>query len=144
MMNKTHVTSQSLINDASAYYVNLKNMGAWKIEMACNSQIIALTTQLLELKTELSKLLASKAPAKQDKAVLSSGKSKYILNYGVSGKLTTNSNTIWLSEMARLGIDVRNISTTTKVSSLMGCMLLTNWTSMIAGLNGGAKENGVL
>jgi hypothetical protein len=31
MMNKSNIMSQTLINDASAYYVNLKNTGAWKV-----------------------------------------------------------------------------------------------------------------
>ena len=60
MMNKSRVTSQSLIDDASAYFVNLKNTGAWKTELSRNSQIIALTTQLSELKTKFSKLSTSK------------------------------------------------------------------------------------
>ena len=78
MMNKSRVTSQSLIDDASAYFVNLKNTGAWKTELSRNSQIIALTTQLSELKTEFSKLSTSKAPAKQDEIVPTSGKPKYV------------------------------------------------------------------
>ena len=77
-MNKSRVTSQSLIDDASAYYVNLKNTGAWKTELLRNSQIISLTTQLLELKTEFTKLSASKAPAKQDEIVPTSGKPRYV------------------------------------------------------------------
>ena len=77
MMNKSRITSQSLIDDASAYYVNLKNTGAWKTELSRNSQIIALTTQILDLKTEFTKLSTSKPPAKQDEIVPTSGKPKY-------------------------------------------------------------------
>jgi hypothetical protein len=62
-MNKMCVTLQSFIDDALAYYVNLKNTGAWKTEMSRNSQIIALNTQLLDLKTELSNLVFNKSPA---------------------------------------------------------------------------------
>jgi hypothetical protein len=46
MMNKSNTTSQILIDDASAYYVNLKNTGAWKVELSKNLQFIALTTQI--------------------------------------------------------------------------------------------------
>ncbi|MGL6008733.1 MAG: hypothetical protein ACRC1D_04680 [Culicoidibacterales bacterium] len=77
MMNKTRVTSQSLIDDASAYYVNLKNTGTWKTELARNCQIIALTTQISELKTEVSRLSA-KAPAKQEETATPSDKPKYV------------------------------------------------------------------
>jgi hypothetical protein len=31
LMNKSPVTSQELMDDASAYFINLKNTGAWKI-----------------------------------------------------------------------------------------------------------------
>ncbi len=34
MMNKSNVTSQILIKNASAYYINLKNRGAWKVELS--------------------------------------------------------------------------------------------------------------
>ena len=78
-MNKSFVTSQSLIDDALAYYINLKNTGAWKTELTRNSQIIALTTQLSELKTEFTKLSTNKAPAsdKQNEIVPNTGKPKY-------------------------------------------------------------------
>ncbi len=78
MMIKMCVTLQSLIDNALAYYVNLKNTGAWKTETSCNSQIIALTTQLLDLKTQLSNLVFNKAPLKQDKNVPTSGKPRYV------------------------------------------------------------------
>ncbi len=77
-MNKMHVTLQSLIDNALAYFVNLKNTGAWKTEMSCNSQIIALTTQLSDLKTKLSNLVINKAPLKQDKNAPTSGKPRYV------------------------------------------------------------------
>ena len=76
-MNKVCATSQSLIDDALAYYINLKNTGVWKIELACKSQIIALTTQILELKTKFSKML-TKAPTKQDEIVATPRKPKYV------------------------------------------------------------------
>ncbi len=78
MMNKTCVTSKSLIVDALAFYVNLKNTGAWKTETSHNSQIIALTTQLSDLKTKLSNLMFNKAPLKQDKNIPPSGKPRYV------------------------------------------------------------------
>jgi hypothetical protein len=41
---------------AAAYFVNLKNTGNWKTEIARNTQIIALTKQIPALESELSKL----------------------------------------------------------------------------------------
>jgi len=42
-MNKSIVTLQELMDDVAPYYINLKNTGAWKMEMSRNSQIFALT-----------------------------------------------------------------------------------------------------
>jgi hypothetical protein len=33
MMNKSNISSQGLIDDAFAYHINLKNLGAWKAEL---------------------------------------------------------------------------------------------------------------
>ena len=73
-MNKSPVTLQELMDDASAYFINLKNTGAWKIEISRNSQIIALTTQLTELKTEFAASKASKGTPKLDTPKLDDGK----------------------------------------------------------------------
>ena len=62
MMNKAKITSDMLMNNAAAYFVNLKNTGNWKTEISRNTQIIALTTQISELETEVSKLPHFKAP----------------------------------------------------------------------------------
>jgi len=80
LMNKSIVTSQELMNDAAAYFVNLKNTGAWKIEISRNSQIIALTTQLTELKMEIGKLSASKGIPKLDDGKPAGGPAKYIFD----------------------------------------------------------------
>jgi hypothetical protein len=37
MMNKSQLSSQSLMDDASAYYVNLKNTCTWKVELSRNT-----------------------------------------------------------------------------------------------------------
>ena len=62
MMNKAKITSVSLMDDASAYFVNLKNTGNWKTEISRNTQIIALTTQITALDTKVTKLSSAKAP----------------------------------------------------------------------------------
>jgi hypothetical protein len=80
LMNKSVVTSQELMDDAGAYYINLKNTGAWKIEMSRNSQIIALTTQLTELKTEFAASKASKDTPKLDDGKPPGDKVKYTFN----------------------------------------------------------------
>jgi hypothetical protein len=68
------------MDDALAYYINLNNTGARKIEMSCNSQPIALTTQIGELKSKLGKLSSTKAPSKLDESKPSStnGSKQYI------------------------------------------------------------------
>jgi hypothetical protein len=79
MMNKEQVTSRSLMDDAAAYYVNLKNTGSWKTEMSRNSQLIALTTQLTELKTEMGKLSSAKAATRVDESKPAGGNNpKYV------------------------------------------------------------------
>ena len=77
-MNKSIVTLQELMDDVAPYYINLKNTGAWKMEMSRNSQIVALTTQLTELKTEMSKLSASTGTPKLDEGKPAGGPAKYV------------------------------------------------------------------
>jgi hypothetical protein len=49
-MDKEIVTSQSLMDDASTYYTNMVASRDWKTEVNKHTQIIALTTQISELK----------------------------------------------------------------------------------------------
>ena len=76
LTNKSNVTLQELMDDVSAYFINLKNTGAWKIEISRTSQIVALTTQLTELKTEIGKLSASKGSPKLDDGKPAGGSAK--------------------------------------------------------------------
>jgi hypothetical protein len=66
MMNKSNVMSQILTDEAFAYYVNLKNTGAWKVELSKNLQLIALTTQISELESKISKLSTNSGSSKQN------------------------------------------------------------------------------
>ena len=59
-MDKEIVTSQSLMDDASTYYTNMVASGDWKSEVSKHSQIIALTTQITELKKEFNEVKAAK------------------------------------------------------------------------------------
>jgi hypothetical protein len=61
MMNKAKFLLQLLMDDAAAYYINLKNTGQWKTEISRNTQIIVLTMQISELETKVSKLLTIRA-----------------------------------------------------------------------------------
>jgi hypothetical protein len=65
MMNKAKITSELLIDDASAYFVSLKNTGAWKTEILRNTQIIELTTKITELENKVTNLLTVKAPTRE-------------------------------------------------------------------------------
>ncbi len=49
------------MNDAAAYFVNLKNTGNWRTEIARNTQIIALTMRISELESKVSKLSSDRA-----------------------------------------------------------------------------------
>jgi hypothetical protein len=60
MMNKAKITSNSLMDDAAANFVNLKNTGNWKTEIARNTQIIASTMQISALEYKVSKISTNK------------------------------------------------------------------------------------
>jgi hypothetical protein len=51
-MDKEIVTFQSLMDDASTYYTNMVASGNWMTEVNKHTQIIALTTQISELRKE--------------------------------------------------------------------------------------------
>jgi hypothetical protein len=80
-MDKEIVTPQSLMDDAGTYYTNLIGLGSWKMELIKHAQIIALTTQLSELKMEIQLLTknASKESSKESTADKHSSSKK---NYG--------------------------------------------------------------
>ncbi len=59
-MDTEIVTSQSLMDDASTYYTNMVASGNWKSEVNKHAQIIALTTQITELKREFNEVKAAK------------------------------------------------------------------------------------
>ncbi len=56
MMNKAKITLNSLMDDAAAYFVNLKNTRTWKTEIARNTQIIVSTIQISVLESKVSKV----------------------------------------------------------------------------------------
>ncbi len=58
-MGKEKISSQSLMDDASTYNTNLVASGNWKTQVNKHAQIIALTTQILELKKEASQVKTS-------------------------------------------------------------------------------------
>jgi hypothetical protein len=64
MMSKSNISYQGLIDDSSDYYVNLKYLGAWKVALFKNLQLIALITQISELKNKLSKLSTNSCSSK--------------------------------------------------------------------------------
>ena len=60
--DKEIVTPQSLMDNAGTYYTNLVGSGSWKLESSKHAQIIALTTQLSEMKTELNSISKNNKP----------------------------------------------------------------------------------
>ncbi len=100
MMNKAKITSVSLMDDASDYFVNLKNTGNWKTEISRNTQIIALTTQITALETKVTNLSNAKASSGHPATLGSAtgtpggaGTGNYTLNSGILRKLTTRLST---------------------------------------------------
>jgi hypothetical protein len=69
-MDKKKGTLQSLMADASSYYTNLVASGDWKLEINKHVQIIALATQILELKSEISQVKTSTKPSSDTGKVL--------------------------------------------------------------------------
>jgi hypothetical protein len=53
-MDKEIVTPQLLIDEARTYFTNLVASGSWKAKASKHAQIIALTTQISELKNKIS------------------------------------------------------------------------------------------
>ena len=62
-MDKENVTLQSLMADVSSYYTNLVASDDWKLEINKHAQIIALTTQISKLKSEISQVKTSTKPS---------------------------------------------------------------------------------
>ncbi len=79
-MDKEIVTPQSLMDDAGTYYTNLVGSGTWKLELGKHAQIIALTTQLSKLKTELQSLTKNASDKSNSSAPKKSSSSAK--NYG--------------------------------------------------------------
>jgi hypothetical protein len=69
-MDKEKVISQSLMADASSYYTNLVASGNWKLEINKHAQIIALTTQICELKMAMSQVKTSTKPSGDTNKIL--------------------------------------------------------------------------
>ena len=82
-MDKEIVTSQLLIDEAGTYFTNLVASGSWKAEVSKHVQIIALTTQISELKNEFSKV---KIAAKPNKKTLTSGTDNTSVDIGLVEK----------------------------------------------------------
>jgi hypothetical protein len=76
-MNKEIVTSQSLMDDASTYYTNMVASGDWKSEVNKHAQIIALTTQITELKKEFNEVKAAKTITPSTPTPSGSGSNKF-------------------------------------------------------------------
>jgi hypothetical protein len=83
------------MDDAGTYYTNLIGSGSWKMELTKHAQIIALTTQLLELKTEIQSLTknASKESLKGSTADKPSSSPKNYCNFEAWHLIKVNNNT---------------------------------------------------
>ncbi len=64
-MYKAKITLNLLMDDDAAYFVNIKNTCNWKTEIARNTQIIVVTTQIFELEAKASKLLTNRTSTGQ-------------------------------------------------------------------------------
>jgi hypothetical protein len=112
-MDKEIVTPQSLMDDAGTYYTNLIGSRSWKLESNKHAHIIALTTQLSELKTEiqsLSKNASDKSKGSAPESLLPLLKTMATSNPGVSLKSTTVPSSTWLKRVTRSTIGATSIS----------------------------------
>ena len=73
LMNRENYTSESLMNEASLFALNLKSSGGWKIETNKHQQIIALTTQLNEMESKLAKLTPKVGGPSLPKTIVNTG-----------------------------------------------------------------------
>ncbi len=106
-MNKAKIMSQSLFNDAAAYYVNLKNSGAWKTEILRNTQIIALTTEMNELENKVTNLSTVKAPTREPvvpSGGTETGSVKYVFEMWCLKKVDNKAEHNMIEQDDKLGI----------------------------------------
>ncbi len=128
-MYKENVTLQSLMADVSSYYTNLVASDDWKLEINKHAQIIALTTQVLELNLRLVK---SKLPPSLLVTLEKFFATKMIISRdGISQKLTMATNLIWFIRMALSTIGV--ISTSILIVNSWGCTFSINQQIMMNG-----------
>jgi hypothetical protein len=128
-MDKEKVSSQSLMDDASTYYTNLVASGDWKTEVNKHAQIIALTTQILDLKKEVSQVKASATSITPAPAPTVPGSSKFEQWHLV--KVNNNEKFIMIEK------DGKAFHWCNKhkypMTGTPGCMLLINQLSMMTG-----------
>jgi hypothetical protein len=83
LMNRENYTSESLMNEASLFALNLKSSGGWKIETNKHQQIIALTTQLNEMESKLANLTPKVGGPSLPKTIVNTGDTPYKGTFGL-------------------------------------------------------------
>jgi hypothetical protein len=83
LMNRENYTSESLMNEASLFALNLKSSGGWKIETNKHQQIIALTTQLNEMESKLANLTPKVGGPSLPKTIANTGDTSYKGTFGL-------------------------------------------------------------
>ncbi len=128
MMNKAKITLDLLMDDAAAYFINLKNMGNWKMEISRNTQIIALTTQISELETKVSQLSCFKAPIGPSTMTPKggAGTGNYSFELWRLKKVASKAEHSMIEWDGRLSIGAIITYTITKVLSLRACTSFTS------------------
>ena len=103
MMGRTVLTADSLMEDAELHYVNLSNNSKWILDHKPTEQIMALTTQLQSLQTELKSLKSAGAGTTGTTPVREKGRSntmpewrlKKIENGKEHNEIEENGRTYW-------------------------------------------------
>ena len=131
-MDKERVTSQSLMEDAGSYYTNMVASGDWKLEVGKNAQIIALTTQISELKTAFNQIKIDK-PTKPngDDTSKQLAIRMILFRCGVSQKSTMTKNSTWSKRKGKHTTGVINTSIMRVNSG--ECMFFISQRSMVRG-----------
>jgi hypothetical protein len=130
--HKEKVTSHSLMEDTGSYYTNMVASGDWKLEVGKNAQIIALMTQISELKTALNQIKIDKStkPHGEDTPKQLRNQNDSFQMWRLTNSTTTKSST-WSKRKGTRTTGV--ISTSILIVNSRECMFFISQRSMLHG-----------
>jgi hypothetical protein len=91
-------------------------MGAWKVELSKNSQLIALAKQISELESKISKLSTNSGSSKLNEEAPARGNNKYVFEQWRLDKVDNKAEHNMVERDGKTWYWCKTIITTTKVS----------------------------